>query len=319
MYKRAKSTWDITKETFKDFFDDNPMDYAAIIGFYTIFSLPAVLIITIRIASAAFGQEAVRGEVVNQISNVISRESAEQVQSIIENASQSEASTIGTILGVAVMIFSATTVFVALQNALNAMWQVQAKPEKGWLKMIINRVLSLAMVVSMGFLLLVSLSVDVVLSLVNDYLRQELSGVAVYLMTAGNILVSLLISIIIFAVIFKVLPDAKIRWDNTWVGASVTAILFTIGKSIINIVLQHDPMADTYGAAGALVMILVWVYYTSIILLFGAEFTQVYSRHHDQGIEPADNAVRVEQKKVETDHDGKKKEYTEKEQKTSKQ
>ncbi len=308
MYKRVKSTWELTKETFIDFFDDNPMDYAAIIAFYTIFSLPAVLIITIRIASAAFGQEAVRGEIVNQISNVIGRESAEQVQSIIENANQSEASTIGTIIGVSVMIFSATTVFVALQNALNAMWQVEAKPEKGWLKMIINRVLSLAMVVSMGFLLLVSLSIDVLLGVIHDYLRQEMSGLAVYLMTAGNILVSLLISIVIFAVIFKVLPDAKIRWDNTWVGATVTALLFTIGKSVINIVLQHDPMADTYGAAGALVMILVWVYYTSIILLFGAEFTQVYSRHHDQGIRPADNAVKVEQKKIETDHDGKKKE-----------
>jgi membrane protein len=310
MYKGVKTTWDLTKETFKDFFEDNPMDYAAIIAFYTIFSMPAVLIITIRIASAAFGQEAVRGEIVNQTSGIIGRQSAEQVQSIIENASQSDASTIGTIIGIAVMIFSATTVFVALQNALNAMWQVEAKPEKGWVKMIINRVLSLAMVVSMGFLLLVSLSVDVALGLLNDYLRQEFSGVAVYLITAGNIIVSMGISIVIFAIIFKVLPDAKIRWDNTWVGATVTALLFTAGKSVINIVLQHDPMADTYGAAGALVMILVWVYYTSIIFLFGAEFTQVYSRHHDRGIRPSDNAVKVETKKVETDEDGSQKEVS---------
>ena len=123
-------------------------------------------------------------------------------------------------------------------------------------------------------------------------------------------MVSIVISIVIFAIIFKVLPDAKIRWRNTWVGATVTAMLFTVGKFIINIVLQHDPMADTYGAAGALVMILVWVYYTSIIFLFGAEFTQVYSRHHDQGIRPSDHAVKVETKKVETDHDGTKKEVS---------
>ncbi|AHM63154.1 ribonuclease BN [Flammeovirgaceae bacterium 311] len=304
MYKRVESSWSITKKTFKEFFNDNPLDYAAIIAFYTIFSLPAVLIITIRIASSAFGKEAVKGEIESQISGIIGRESAEQVQSIIENASQSEASTIGTIIGVSVMIFSATTVFVALQDSLNAMWEVEAKPEKGWLKLIINRVLSLAMVVSMGFLLLVSLSVDVLLGLLNDYLREALSGVAVYLITAGNFVVSIGISIIIFAIIFKVLPDAKIRWKNTFIGATVTAILFTIGKFIINIVLQHDPMADTYGAAGALVMILVWVYYTSIIFLLGAEFTQVYSRHHDKGIRPSDNAVKVETKKVETDHDG---------------
>jgi membrane protein len=319
MYKRLKTTWELTKETFVDFFDDNPMDYAAIIAFYTIFSLPAVLIITIRIASAAFGEEAVRGEVANQISGIIGRESAEQIQNIIENASQSESSTIGTVIGIAVMIFSATTVFVALQNALNAMWQVQAKPEKGWLKMIVNRVLSLAMVVSMGFLLLVSLSVDVLLGLLNDYLQAQLSGIAIYLINAGNILVSVLISTVIFAIIYKVLPDAKIRWDNTWIGAFVTAVLFTIGKFVINIVLQLDPMADTYGAAGALVMVLMWVYYTSIVLLLGAEFTQVYSRYHDQGIQPADNAVKVETTKVEKDEDGKKKEYTEKKHKTSKQ
>ena len=310
MNKRMQTSWDLTRQTFKEFIDDNPLDYAAIIAFYTIFSLPAVLIITIRIASAAFGREAIRGEIESQISGIIGRESAMQVQNIIENASQSEASTIGTIIGVAVMIFSATTVFVALQDALNAMWEVEAKPEKGWLKVVINRVLSLAMVVSMGFLLLVSLSVDVLLGLLNDYLQQAFSGIAVNLITAGNFVVSIAISIVIFAIIFRVLPDAKIRWRNTWVGATVTAILFTIGKFIINIVLQHDPMADTYGAAGALVMILVWVYYTSIIFLFGAEFTQVYSRHHDRGIRPADHAVKVETKKVETDHDGTKKEIS---------
>lgn len=308
MYKGMESGWSLAKKTFKEFMDDNPLDYAAIIAFYTIFSMPAVLIITIRIASAAFGEEAVKGEIESQISGVIGQDSAEQIQNIIENAGQSEASTIGTIIGVAVMFFSATTVFVALQDALNAMWEVEAKPEKGWLKIIINRVLSLAMVVSMGFLLLVSLSVDVLLGLLNDYLRQEFSGVAVYLITAGNFVVSFGISMLIFAIIFKVLPDAKIRWRNTWVGATVTAILFTIGKFIINIVLQHDPMADTYGAAGALVMILVWVYYTSIIFLFGAEFTQVYSRHRDKGIRPSEHAVKVEQKKVETDHDGSRKE-----------
>ena len=310
MYSSVKTSWDLTRQTFKEFIDDNPLDYAAIIAFYTIFSLPAVLIITIRIASAAFGQEAVRGEIVAQTSGIIGRGSAEQVQSIIENASQSEATTIGTIIGISVMIFSATTVFVALQDALNAMWEVEAKPQKAWLKVIINRVLSLALVVSMGFLLLVSLSVDVLLGLFNEYLQQIFSGVAVYLITAGNFVVSLCISIVIFAIIFRVLPDAKIRWRNTWVGATVTALLFTAGKFIINIFLQHDPMADTYGAAGALVMILVWVYYTSIIFLLGAEFTQVYSRHHDKGIRPADHAVKVETKKVETDHDGTQKEVS---------
>lgn len=303
MKKRFKTTWQLTKKTFQKFIDDNPLDYAAIIGFYTIFSLPAVLIITIRIAGAAFGQDAVRGEVANQVGGIVGRNSAEQVQNIIENASQSEASTIGTVVGVLVMIFSATTVFVALQDSLNAMWKVKAKVEKGWLKLVVGRLLSLALVVSFGFLLLVSLSVDVVLGLVYDFLRQELSGVAVYLVTIGNMLVSMVIATVIFAAIFKVLPDAKIRWPNVWVGAVVTSILFTLGKFVLNIYFQHDPLADTYGAAGSLVLILVWVYYTSIIFLLGAEFTQVYSEEHDQGIIPTDTAVKVEKQEVESDED----------------
>ncbi|WP_299990643.1 YihY/virulence factor BrkB family protein [uncultured Pontibacter sp.] len=303
MQKKLKTTWELTKQTFKKFFDDNPLDYAAIIGFYTIFSLPAVLIITIRIAGAAFGQDAVRGEVVNQVGGIMGRNSASQIQSIIENASQSESSTIGTIVGVLVMAFSATTVFVALQDSLNAMWKVKAKTEKGLMKLVLGRILSLALVVSFGFLLLVSLSIDVVLGLVYDYLRQELSGIAVYLVTIGNILVSIAIATVIFAAIFKVLPDAKIRWPNVWVGAAVTAILFTLGKYVLNIYFQHDPLADTYGAAGSLVLILVWVYYTSIIFLLGAEFTQVYSEEHDQGIKPSDTAVKVEKQEVEEDEE----------------
>jgi len=301
MKQSFKTTWEITKETFKDFANDKPLDYAAIIGFYTIFSLPAVLIIIIRIAGAAFGQDAVRGEVVKQIGGVVGQNSAEQIQSIIENASKSDASTIGTIVGVATMIFTATTVFVALQDSINAMWEVRAKPEKGWLKLIVDRVLSLALVVSLGFLLLVSLSVDIVLGVVNDYLRQQLTGVAVYFMTAANVVVSILISVVIFATIFKVLPDAKIKWRNVWVGAFVTAILFVIGKYVLNVYFQHDPLADTYGAAGSMVLILVWVYYASVIFLLGAEFTQVYSRVHDKGIKPQDNAVKVRTTEVESE------------------
>lgn len=303
MNKRVASTWQITKQTFKEFIDDNPLDYAAIIGFYTIFSLPAVLIITIRIAGAVFGQEAVKGEVVKQLGGIVGQNSATQFQSIIENAAVSDATTIGTIVGVATMIFSATTVFVALQDSLNAMWEVKAKVEKGWLKLLIGRVLSLAMVISMGFLLLVSLSIDVALGIVYDFLRQQFSGIAVYFITIGNFLVSAIISTVIFAAIYRVLPDAKIRWKNVWVGAIVTAILFVLGKYVLNIYFQHDPLADTYGAAGSLVLILVWVYYTAVIFLFGAEFTQVYSKAHDKKIEPEDTAVKVKKKEVEIDTD----------------
>ncbi|GGK85253.1 YihY/virulence factor BrkB family protein [Rufibacter glacialis] len=299
MASRWKYTWNLTKTTLKEFAQDKPLDYAAIIGFYTIFSMPAVLIIVIRIAGAAFGQDAVQGQVVKQISGLVGHDSAEQIQTIIRNASQSSASTLGTIIGVGTMVFTATTVFVALQDALNAMWHVKAKPEKAWLSVIVSRVLSLAMVVSMGFLLLVSLSIEIILGVFHDFLQRQFSFLAVYLVDAGNLLVSFLISVAIFATVYKVLPDAKIRWKHVWVGATVTAILFVIGKYLLNIYLQFDPLADTYGAAGSVVLLLVWVYYTSIIFLLGAEFTYVYSREKDKGVKPVEHAVKVENHEVE--------------------
>ncbi|WP_205504363.1 YihY/virulence factor BrkB family protein [Rufibacter psychrotolerans] len=299
MTARLAYAWKLTKLTFQEFARDNPLDSAAIIGFYTIFSLPAVLIIMIRIAGTAFGEEAVQGQVVRQISGLVGQDSAQQIQSIIQNASQSPASTLGTVVGVCTMVFTATTVFVALQDALNAMWDVKAKPQKAWLSMVVSRVLSLAMVVSLGFLLLVSLSVEVMLSILNEFLRQRFSYIAVYLINLGNLLVSVLISIAIFAAIYKVLPDARIRWTHVWVGATVTAILFVIGKYILNIYLQYEPLGDTYGAAGSVVLLLVWVYYTSVVFLLGAEFTHVYSREHDRTVEPAQHAVKVEQHEVE--------------------
>ncbi len=302
MIEKLKSYWSLVKMTFSDFIDDNALDRAAMIGFYTIFSLPAVLIITIRIAGAAFGQDAVKGQVVQQISGIVGHDSAAQIQSIIENASLSPASTMGTIVGVCTMIFTATTVFVALQDSLNAVWAVKAKIEKGWLKLIVDRVLSLALVVSFGFLLLVSLAVDIMLGVVNDFLRQQFSGLAIYLITTGNLLISILISVVIFATIFKVLPDAKIKWYNVWVGATVTAVLFVLGKFVLSLYFQHEPLSDTYGAAGSLVLILVWVYYTSIIFLLGAEFTKVFSREKDKGITPQDNAVAVKVQEVESEN-----------------
>jgi membrane protein len=301
MAGKISKYWDIIKNTFKEFADDEPFDYAAIIGFYTIFSLPAILIIMVQIASAAFGEDAVRGELSEQISGIAGESSAQQIQNIIENAWQSESGTLALIIGIATLLFSATTVFVALQNSINAVWGVKAKPEKGWLKFIINRVLSLAMVVSLGFILLVSLFVDVVLGIVSDYLSQLFQDNLVYLMQVVNIAVSLGIVTLIFAVIYKYLPDAKIEWRNVWTGAFVTTLLFTLGKYLINLYLQQDPLTDTYGAAGSLVLILVWVYYASIIFLLGAEFTQVYSRAMGQGIRPSDHAVRVKIREEEHD------------------
>ncbi|MFA0963349.1 YihY/virulence factor BrkB family protein [Roseivirga sp. BDSF3-8] len=304
MYEKAKATWRFTRKIFTEFFDDHPLDHAAIIAFYTIFSLPAVLTITVHMAGLVFGQEQVKTEIQSRFSSIIGQDSALQIQRILEQAGQTGDSTVGTIMGIGLMVFSATTVFVALQDALNAMWEVEARPEKGWLKVIINRVLSLAMVVSMGFLLLVSLTADLFVNLFNDYLKENFAGISAQLISSGEFMVTTLLSTLIFGLIFKVLPDARIRWKNIWIGAAVTALLFNLGKFLISLILENNPLSETYGTAGALVMILIWVFYSSIIFLFGAEFTQVYSRHYDQGIRPSEHAVKVETKKVQMDHDG---------------
>jgi Predicted membrane protein len=296
-----KNAWGTTEKALKKFAGDDPMSHSSIIAFYTIFSLPAVLIIIIRIAGLAFGEEAVTGELYNQIKGLIGPKSAEQIQDIIRHTSQSEKGALATTIGIATLVFSATTVFISVQNALNAVWGVKAKPEKGWLKFIVNRILSFAMVVSFGFLLLVSLSVEALLTIFNEVLKALLADYAAYLLQGISIVVSLAVNLLLFGLIFKVLPDAKIRWGDMWAGAFITTVLFAVGKYLIGFYLGNSDVASAYGAAGSFVLLLLWVYYSSIILILGAEFTQVIAQQRGRGIQPAEHAVKVIIKEIEKD------------------
>lgn len=289
------------KETFNGFGKGDPMVYSASIAFYTMLSLPGMIILIINSAGALFGQEAVSGELYAQIKGIIGPESAGTVQKIVENASTSEESLIATVISIVTLLISATTVLITLQKALNRTWGVKAQPKgKWWLKILLDRMFSLAMLVSLGLLLAVSLMLDTILSLLSDYLNQTLGEVSVYILWFINTALALGLATLVFALVFKILPDVKIRWQDIWVGALITTFLFVAGKFLIGIYLGNSDLATTYGAAGSFVIILFWVYYSSIIVLFGAQCTQVFAKLFGKQLEPSRYAVRVGSARADT-------------------
>lgn len=299
--KFLRKTWEILRQTVVNFFQDDSFSYASSIAFYTIFSLPAILIISLSVGATVYERDVVQDELINQISRLIGPSSAAEMEKILVNAALDSTGTLARIVGIATLIFSATTVFVSLQTSLNKIWGIKPKPERGFVKYLLDRLLSLAMVISIGFLLLVSLIVDAVLVILQKTLSRILEGWTLYIVTAANILISLALITVIFAMLFKVLPDAKIKWRDVWVGALVTTFLFTIGKFLIGFYLGSSSVNSAYGAAGSLVIILIWVYYSTVIFLFGAELTSVYTEKIGSSIRPYHHAVKFQMVEVEKD------------------
>jgi membrane protein len=293
MSKFLLSSWKILKQTFINFYEDDTMSDASSIAFYTIFSMPAILIIALTIGSAFYERNIVQDELINQVSRLVGRESAKEIEQILSNATLDKTNTIAKIGGVITLIFSATTVFISLQSSLNKIWHIKPKPKNGIIKFSLNRLLSLAMVASIGFVLLVSLVIDALLMLFQEFLSHILEGTTLYILGLINIIISLGIITVVFGLLFKVLPDAKINWKDVWVGSIVTMLLFTMGKFLIGFYLGNSSFNSAYGAAGSLVIILVWIYYSTTIFLFGAELTAVYTEASGSRIEPYSTAVRV--------------------------
>jgi membrane protein len=297
--KLAVTTWTILRKAVSNFIDDDSFTYASSIAFSTIFSLPAILIIALSVAGAFYERNVVQEELINQVSALVGSESAKEIEGIMAQATVESTTTFAKIVGALTLAISATAIFLSLQTSLNKIWGIKPKPQRGWLKLIINRLISLAMVISLGFVLMVSLLIDTVLVVFQDVVARYLKDVTLYLVTAINLLISLGFITFIFAMIFKVLPDAQIRWRDVWVGSVVTTFLFTLGKYLIGIYLGNSSFGSTYGAAGSLVIILVWVYYSTLIVLFGAELTQVYAKETGSEIRPYSNAVKVQLVEVE--------------------
>ncbi len=283
---------DLLKETFSEWSKDKASRLAAALSYYTIFSVAPLLIIAIAVAGLVFGREAATHQIEGQVRGLLGEQGAQAIQTIVENASKTGAGVVATLVGVVTLLMGASGAFAQLQESLNAIWEVKPKQGRGVKGILRDRFLSFSMVLVIGFLLLVSLVLSAVLAGVGKYLAGILP-ISSVVMQIVNFGISFAVTTLLFALIFKVLPDAYIRWRDVWVGAAFTALLFSLGRFVIGLYLGRSSVSSAYGAAGSLVVLLVWVYYSAQILFLGAEFTQVFATRYGKGIVPKPNAERL--------------------------
>jgi membrane protein len=287
------------------FVADNAFKLSASLSYYTVFALGPLLLIIISLAGIFFGREAVTGKISQQLSGLVGSDAAIQIQDIIRNIHHTHATTAGAVIGAVILVIGATGVFTEMQDSINFIWSVRAKPKKGWLKYLTNRLLSFSLVIGLGFLLMVSLVMNALLNLLSDRLTRVFPEYTVYVFNWINVGIVFVVITGLFAVIFKVLPDAIIGWRDAFTGAIITALLFLLGKFGISYYLEKSNLDVTYGAAASIIIILSWIYYSSLILYYGAEFTKMYALHHGAGIHPKDTAVFIikrESKEVPTSY-----------------
>lgn len=294
--QRAESwTWfSLAQATVRDFAEDKAARLGAALAYYTIFSIAPLLVITLAIAGLAFGQEAASGQLYGAFAGLLGPEGAEAIETMVANAWRPEAGVVSIVLGAAALLFGATGVFYQLKDALNTIWEVRPVKGKGLLRFVKARILSFGMVLALGFLLLVSLVATAAVSAVGEYVRASLPlGEGVFL--ALNFVVTTLFVAVCFAALFKWLPDARIGWRDVALGALVTAILFNVGQLLIGLYLGRSSAASVYGAAGSLVLVLLWIFYSAQLFFLGAEFTQVYANRFGSRVRPEPGAVQVTQ------------------------
>jgi membrane protein len=296
--KKIKAFWKVFKNACIGFIDDNAFKLSASLSYYTVFALAPLLIIIISLTGIFFGRDAMEDRIYMQLKGLIGSEAAMQVQEIIRNIHNTESSTTGAIIGIIILFIGATGVFTEMQDSINYIWSVKAKPRRSWVKYLANRLLSFSLILGMAFLLLVSLIVNALLSLLSTYLMTLLPQYTVQLFFVVNTFIILIVISGLFAVIFKVLPDAIIEWRDAIIGSVFTALLFLLGKFLINYYIGKANLGITYGAAASIVIILTWVYYSALILFFGAEFTKMYALSHGEGIRPKQTAVFIIKKEA---------------------
>lgn len=290
---------EVFKNAVLGFINEDCLKYSASLSYYTIFSIGPILVLMISLAGIFFGEDAIQGKVFSEMRGLVGPSAAKQIQEVIMNLKLSGKSNLALIVSIITLLVGATTVFGDIQNSINRIWHVRAKPKRGWLKLITDRLLSSSLVVGLGFLLMVTLVVNGIILAFTDQLQLYFPDITVFFMDAVNFALSFAIIFILFGIIFRTLPDVKIEWKTVRVGAFFTAILFIIGRYGIGLYLQSSGTESTYGAAGALVLVLLWVYYTAAILYFGAVYTREFAVANGIPIKPADYAVYVEEKERE--------------------
>jgi membrane protein len=293
---KLKAGWELLKLTFTEWTNDNAFELSAALAFYTIFSIAPVLLIAVGVASFFLAPETATTRIVDEMQKLVGAQGANAVRQVIESSRGFGKGLWAVSVGIVTLIMGATAVFGELQSALNRIWDVEAKADRGVImSLIVDRLRSFLIAVCVGFLLLVSLVISAVISGLQHYMNNWLPGVPWVWQTA-NVVTSFLVVAALFAMIYKFLPDVVISWKDVWIGAAVTALLFSAGKYLIGIYLGRTATTSAFGAAGSLVVLLFWVYYSALISFLGAEFTQVYARRYGPGIRPKEHAVRVGRK-----------------------
>jgi membrane protein len=285
-----RTLWSVAREAIVAFFDESPFELAAALSFYTLLSLSPLVLLVVGVTGLVWSEHGVREHLVGEIRDLVGPAGAETVKTVLAHASDPGRSALSIVVGIVTLLIGATTVFGQLQAALNQIWNVKAAPGRALWSLIRTRLLSLALVLVLGFLLLVSLLMSAALAAVQSYLSHAIPAGGL-IWQGTNFLVTLGVVTLLIAMIFKVLPDVRVTWSYVWFGAVVTSVLFGLGRFVIGFYLGHATIASSYGAAGSLVVFLVWVYYSSLILLFGAKLTQVYARWHGADFAPAPHAV----------------------------
>jgi len=297
-----RNIWTILKQAGSESLDINIAKMAAALAYYTVFALAPMLVIIITIIQVIYGADAIQGNLYPQIAGFIGPDAGAQIQEMIKNAAISGKGTFSTIISVVILIFTATGVFVEIQDSINSIWHLKAKPKGGFIKILFNRLISFSMVVSLGFILLVSLFINSIVESIMGRLERLFADWTVYLAYASNLIVTFAIITFLFCTVFKVLPDAIIKWKQVLPGAIATSLLFMLGKFGITLYLSTSNISSTYGAAGSLIIILLWVYFSAIILYFGALVTRIYLACSGNSIKPNRYAyfvrdVQIENKK----------------------
>jgi len=290
---RPKVIWSLLKQAFDDWSEDKAPRLGAALAYYAIFSLAPLLIIVIGIAGLVFGEQAARGELVAELKQTVGEPAASAIEELLKNTQRTGGSSWATIIGFAILVFGATGLFVELQDALNTIWKVTPRPGRPILSMLRSRLLSFILVLGTALLLFALLVVSAALETLNRFVPPHALPGDTYWWQVINGLISFGFSMLLFAMIYKLLPDVHIAWRDVWIGAAVTALLFTAGKYLLGLYLGWSGATSAFGAAGSLVAILLWVYYSAQIFLFGAEFTRAYANQLGSQVRPAKNAVPV--------------------------
>ncbi len=300
MQLKIKNIWTTFKQSGSDFNDYNVLKLSAALAYYTVFALAPMLIVLISIVSFFYGRQAAQGQIYGQIKNVVGADAAASIQEIITKASLSPSFTFASIVGIVALLFSATGVFAEIQSSINMLWNLKIKPKKsGILQMLKIRLISFSLIISLGFIALVSLLINYLVDALSHQLERYLPKDTLFISYIINVVITLLAISVLFSIIFKFLPDADVKWKDVRVGAVTTAILFMVGKFAISLYLNKGKPASAFGAAGSMIIVLLWVYYSSIILYFGALFTRNYAQAIGRHIYPNDYAVFIEQVEVE--------------------